>query len=224
MRDTVIIKSFPNGINLILNADSSFDEIVDDIAYKFSEAKAFFGRARMALSIKGRAVTEEEEIKILETIHQNSNLNIVCIVGHDEETDRHFIKALQQMESHLTKDGDGGQFYKGTLKNNQVIETEGSIVILGDVYPGCAVISAKNIIVLGGLYGEAYAGGNGQEDAYIVALEMEPERLTIGDFKYKYNDKKPKWGIRPKVQPKIAHVKNEKIVFDGLTKELLGSF
>ena len=36
--------------------------------------------------------------------------------------------------------------------------------------------------------------------------------------------KQSKWGIRPKVQPKIAHLKSGKIVFDPLTKELLGSF
>lgn len=224
MKEAVLIKSFPNGINLILNADMPFEEIIDEIAFKFSEAKAFFGRVGMALSIEGRAVTEGEEIQILETIHRNSNLNIVCIVGHDEKKDRHYVKALQQVEKRLSGTGEEGQFYKGSLKNNQVIETEGNIVILGDVYPGCAVISAKNIIVLGGLYGEAYAGGNGQGNAYVVALEMEPERLKIGDFKYKYSGKKPKWGIRPKVQPKIAYVKNERIVFDGLTKDLLGSF
>jgi septum site-determining protein MinC len=164
-----------------------------------------------------------EEIRILDTIRRNSNLNIVCIVGRDEETNKNFIKALQHLEKRLSG-GDEGQFYKGSLKNNDVIETESSIVILGDVYPGCAVISAKSIIVLGGLYGEAYAGGNGQENAYVVALEMEPERLKIGDFKYKYKEKTPKWGIRPKVQPKIAYVKNERIVLDALTKELLSSF
>ena len=58
-------------------------------------------------------------------------------------------------------------------------------MVLGSVYPGSAVISAGNIIILGGLYGEAYAGESGREDCYIVALEMEPERLKIGDFKYK---------------------------------------
>ena len=223
MKDAVLIKSFPNGITLILNQESSFEEIMDELAFKFSEAKNFFGKASMALSIEGRQVSDVEEIHILETIKANSNLNIVCIVGHDEEKDKNFIKALHRVEERLTDD-DEGQFYKGSLKNNQVIETESSIVIMGDVYPGCAVFSAKNIIVLGGLYGEAYAGANGQGDAYIVALEMEPERLKIGDFKYKYNGKAPKWGIRPKVQPKIAHVKNERIVFDGLTKELLSSF
>ncbi|MCM1091590.1 MAG: septum site-determining protein MinC [Butyrivibrio sp.] len=223
MRDAVLIKSFPNGISLILNEELPFEDIIREIEFKFSEAKAFFGRASMALSIDGRTVTDEEERQVLEAIHKSSNLNIVCVVGHDEETDKNYIKALQQVEKRLSN-SEESQFYKGTLKDNQVIETEGSIVILGDVYPGCAVISARNIIILGGLYGEAYAGGNGQEGAYVVALEMEPERLKIGDFKYKYDGKKPKWSIRPKVQPKIAYVKNERVVFDALTKELLSSF
>ena len=223
MKDAVFIKSFPNGINLVMREDAEIEEILRELAMKFSEARNFFGTSSMALSMEGRKVTETEEIRILDTIRQNSNVRIVCIVGRDEETNKNYIKALQHMEKKLTG-GDEGQFYKGSLKNREVIETENSIVVLGDVYPGSAVISAGNIIILGGLYGEAYAGGSGIEDCYIVALEMEPERIKIGDFKYKTNAKQSKWGIRPKVQPKIAHLKNGKIVFDPLTKELLGTF
>lgn len=223
MKDAVLIKSFPNGINLVMREDVEMDEILCELAMKFSEARNFFGTSSMALSMEGRKVTETEEIRILDTIRQNSNVRIVCIVGRDEDTNKNYIKALQHMEKKLTG-GDEGQFYKGSLKNREVIETENSIVVLGDVYPGSAVISAGNIIILGGLYGEAYAGGSGREDCYIVALEMEPERLKIGDFKYKTNAKQSKWGIHPKVQPKIAHPKNGKIVFDPLTKELLGAF
>ena len=223
MKDAVLIKSFPNGINLVMREDVEMDEILSELAMKFSEARNFFGTSSMALSMEGREVTETEEIRILDTIRQNSNVRIVCIVGRDEDTNKNYIKALQHMEKKLTG-GDEGQFYKGSLKNREVIETENSIVVLGDVYPGSAVISAGNIIILGGLYGEAYAGGSGREDCYIVALEMEPERLKIGDFKYKTNAKQSKWGIRPKVQPKIAHLKNGKIVFDPLTKELLDTF
>ena len=173
MKDVVVIKSFSNGIRLQLDPACDFDHIIDELAFKFSEAKVFFGKGTMALSIEGRELTDAEEIYILETIRRNSNLNIACIVGHDEEKDKHFLKALQRVKD-MTED-DSGQFYKGSLKNHQVVETGGSVVILGDVYPGCTVISARNIIILGGLYGEAYAGGDGQEDAYIVALEMEPE-------------------------------------------------
>ena len=223
MKDAVLIKSFPNGINLVMREDAEMDEILRELAAKFSEARNFFGTSSMALSMEGRKLTEQEEIHILETIRENSNVRIACIVGHDDEKDKNFIKALQHMEKKFSTEEEG-QFYKGTLKNREVIETENSIVILGDVYPGCAVISAGNIIVLGGLYGEAYAGGSGREECYIVALEMAPERLKIGDFKYKTNAKQSKWGIRPKVQPKIAHLKNGKIIFDPLTKELLGDF
>lgn len=221
MKDAVVIKSFPHGINIIMQDDIPFEEIIDDIAFKFSESKAFFGRASMALSLEGRKLSQTEERHILETIRRNSNVNIICIVGKDNGEEERYLQAVSQMEQNLTG-GNEGRFYKGTLKDGQALETEESIVILGDVYPGCAVISAKNIIVLGGLYGEAYAGGNGRPGAYVVALEMEPEKLKIGDFKYK-NANKTKWGIRPKVQPKIAYVKNKKIIFDTLTKELLGA-
>ena len=222
MKDAVLIKSFPNGITLLMREDVSMEEILQELTVKFTEARNFFGSSTMALSMEGRKVTEAEEILILDTIRVNSNVRIACIVGHDDDTNKNFIKALQHMDKKLSGT-EGGQFYKGTLKNREVIETENSIVVLGDVYPGSAVFSAGNIIILGGLYGEAYAGGDGREDAYIVALEMEPERLKIGDFKYKTNAKQLKWGIHPKVQPKIAHLKGGKIVFDPLTKELLGA-
>ena len=223
MKDLVLIKSFPNGIALHLDGEAPFEQLLEEIAYKFSEARNFFGTASMALSIEDRIVSDPEEIRILDAIHQNSELNIICIVGKDEATNKNYIKALAHMEKKLS-DGGEGQFFRGSLKNKEVLETENSIIILGDVYPGCAVISAKNIIILGGLYGEAYAGGNGQPDAFVAALEMEPERIKIGDFKYKPAAKQSKWGIRPKIQPKTAYVKNEKIVFETLAKEQLCTF
>ena len=221
MKQSVIIKSFPNGIVLHLSEADTFEEILQETAIRFRESRDFFKDAKMALSIKGRQLTEEEENTLLNIISENSDIHILCLVSDDEDTDRMFIKAIS--ETDFSEDGNGnsaGQFYKGTLKNGEVLETEYSIVILGDVYPGSAIISARDIIVLGGLYGEAYAGGNGSDGHYVAALEMSPEKLKIGDFKY-HAKEKSKWGIKPKVQPKIAYVKNKKIVMDSLTKELL---
>lgn len=222
MKNSVVIKSFPSGIVLHLNEDIPFEELLLEIAMKFKESSGFFRDAKMALSIKGRKLTEAEEKRILDTISENSELHIICLIGEDEETERQFVKALSQgdfSETFLT--GGEGHFYKGTLKNGQVLEVESGIVILGDVYPGSAIISAKDIIVLGGLYGEAYAGGNGGNNHYVAALEMSPEKLKIGDFKYNIREKVNRWSIKPKIQPKIAYVKNNKIVMDSLTKELL---
>ncbi|MBQ8233091.1 MAG: septum site-determining protein MinC [Lachnospiraceae bacterium] len=223
MKETVVIKSYHNGITMMLKDDVPFHVILDELALKLSGARNFFGEAKVALSFEGRSLTKEEEIEILDTIHENSDIEIICIVGKDEETDKLYLRAIRQSRKRLIGSSDG-QFYKGSLKNREVLETETSIVILGDVYPGCKVISRGNIIVLGGLYGEAYAGATGEEDHTVVALEMEPEKLKIGDFKYKSAARQKKWGMRPKIQPKIAYVKNERIVFDALTKDLFSGF
>lgn len=224
MKENVIIKSYQNGITLILGEDIPFEELLNEIAFKFHESGRFFGKSKMALSLEGRAITEEEERRILATIQQNCDLNIVCLIGKDEETNHNYLRAIQEVETQQLNTETEGQFYKGTLKNHQILETESSIVVLGDVYPGSAVVSTGNIIILGGLYGEAYAGGNGDEEHYVVALEMEPEKLQIGDFKYTANEKGNKWSVKPKMKPKIAYVKNERIVMEPLTKELLGLF
>ena len=220
MKNMVIIKSFQNGISVYLNSEIPFDELLKEVAFKFRESGNFFKNAKMAMSLEGRPLSEEEERMILNVICENSDLHIVCLVGKDEETNQNYLKAIQQLEYRSKEEGNDGQFYRGTLKNGQILETESSIVVLGDVYPGSAIISTKDIVILGGLFGKAYAGGNGSDGHYVAALEMSPERLQIGDFKYKAS-KPMKWSIRPKVQPKIAYVKDNKVVMEPITKELL---
>ena len=174
----------------------------------------------MEISLEGRTLTEEEERMVLNAICENSDLHIVCLVGKDEEKNQNYLKAIQQLEYRNSEEDNDGHFYRGTLKDGQILETESSIVVLGDVYPGSAIISTKDIVILGGLFGKAYAGGNGSEGHFVAALEMAPERLQIGDFKYKCG-KQMKWSIKPKVQPKIAYVKDNKVVMEPITKELL---
>ncbi len=221
MKNAVIIKSFPNGLSIFLDSEISFSQLLEEIAVKFSESANFFKDARMVLSFEGRVLSDQEERQIVDTISVNSRLNIVCIMGKDEETDRNFVKALQQLSFHQDVLENAGQFYKGTLKDGQILETENSIIVLGDVYPGACIISSKDIVVLGGLYGQAYAGGNGEDGHFVVALEMSPEKLKIGDFKYKTSEKQSKWSIKPKIQPKIAFVNDARVLIEPITKELL---
>lgn len=221
MKNAVIIKSFPNGLSIFLDSELPFSQLLEEIAMKFSESANFFKDASMVLSFEGRVLSDQEERQIVDVISASSRLKIVCIMGKDEETERNFVKALQQLSFHQEVMENAGQFYKGTLKDGQILETENSIIVLGDVYPGACIISSKDIVVLGGLYGQAYAGGNGEDGHFVVALEMSPEKLKIGDFKYKTSEKQSKWSIKPKIQPKIAYVNDARVFIEPITKELL---
>lgn len=221
MKNAVIIKSFPHGLSIFLDSEIPFSRLIEEIALKFRESAHFFKDASMALSFEGRELSEQEERQIIDMISANSSLNIVCIIGKDPQTDQSFARALQRFAFHGEPMENVGQFYKGALKDGQILETDHSIIVLGDVYPGACVISAKDIVVLGGLYGQAYAGGCGDEGHFAVALEMSPEKLKIGDFKYKTSEKQSKWPIKPKIQPKIAYVKDARVLIEPITKELL---
>ena len=218
MKDNILIKKFPNGIRLYLNPDLDFEDLIKEIAAKYNQSRHFFRDARVALAFEGRELTDDEERQIITTIQLNSDIEILCIIGKNEETDRNFVKAIQKVDFQHTD--NYGHFYRGTLKNNQKIEVDSSVVVLGDVYPGSCIVASKDIIILGGLYGEAYAGVGSEESHYIVALEMSPEKIKIGDFRYKPLEKH-RWSIKPKVQPKVAYVKDKHIVIEPITKDLL---
>lgn len=236
----VVIKSLMNGLKLILDANAEFEDILRELAKKCSDGRAFFGNTTMAISIEGRKLSEIEEIRILETIHINCNLNVICIIDHDEDMNYKYIKAIKSMEKKFAENtGDsvpGKNFFRGSLTDGMKLEVDYPIVILGDINPGCSVVSTGSIIVLGGLYGEAMIKKSLTDDdnteidfeseekdavrPFIIALELAPERMVIGDISYT-PAVKPKWGIKHKIEPQIAYHKGRKLVIEPVNKSVL---
>ncbi len=169
MKNSVILKSFPNGISVILDGTISFQELLADIGVKFREADGFFKDASVAISIEGRELTEEQEREILDAITQNSRLKILCLMGKDEEKNLKFLGV--QSKLNFQNDENSGQFYRGTLKDGASIETEHSIIILGDVCEGSCVYSNKDIVVLGTLTGDVYAGAGGEQQSFCCGAQ-----------------------------------------------------
>ena len=66
MKNSVILKSFSNGISVILDSVIPFEELLNDIAVKFRDADGFFKDASVAISLEGRALTEVQERQILD--------------------------------------------------------------------------------------------------------------------------------------------------------------
>ena len=222
MKNSVVLKSFSSGISVIMDDSIPFDELLVDIAAKFKEADGFFKDAAVAISLEGRQLSEAQERQILDAITQNSRLKVLCLMGKDEEKNIKFLGIQNNLN--FQKDENCGQFYRGTLRDGQSIETEHSIVILGDVCEGCSVYSAKDIVILGCLAGEAYAGAAGNNNHFIVALDMNPQKLRIGDLRYIQPAKSSKWGLKPKTVPKIAYTYGGKVQVEPITKELLDNF
>ena len=175
MKDQVLIKSNKYGITIYFDSDSSFEELLEVVKKKFQSASRFFAHAKMAVEYEGRSFTEDEERQLTR--------EILCIIEKNTVTEQVHKKMLDEsLEAIHEKDG---QFYKGTLRGRQVLESEQSIVIIGDIEEGATVASKGNVIVTGTIYGTVIAGASGRRDAVIAALRMQPKKLRIGEVKVK---------------------------------------
>ena len=74
------------------------------------------------------------------------------------------------------------KFHRGSLRSGQKLETEGSIVIIGDVNSGAEVIASDNIVVLGNLRGLAHAGAKGNKKALIAAGLLDTVQIRISNI------------------------------------------
>ncbi len=217
------LKSYPDGLALHIKPEAEMDELLKELTEKFQNSRKFFGNMHVRLAITGKELTREEEDSILDAIEENSDLQIACLVGNDEEMQNLFHTAPEETEpSSVEENLPDGQFYRGTLRKGQSLETEHSVIILGDVNSGAKVFSKKDVIILGALCGEVYAGMDEEERHFICALEFSPEKLKIGNYEYKKKPEKRFWPDSYKKSPKIATLSGDEIVVKPVTKESLG--
>ncbi|MCH5280203.1 MAG: septum site-determining protein MinC [Lachnospiraceae bacterium] len=221
MTGNVILKSSQNGIRVLLSEEVDFEQIVKETKQSFQDASGFFQDASVVISFQGRRLTEEETDELYHAIISACNLHIICLVCTDEGENDYYTKVIQGVRALESEPDQTCQFYKGTLRDGELFESAASVVVLGDILEGAAVIARGNIIVLGGLYGTAYAGVDGSRNRFIAALSLEAEHLRIGDVKYK-KEWKDKLSIKKKQNPRMAVISKDKMIIRDLdfTKEL----
>ena len=204
MKSSVVIKGCKSGMTVILNPDTPFEQLLEDVGKKFKESEKFWGSAQMTLTLEGRELTPIEELQVTDAITANSQIEILCLLDTDANRIARCEKALTERLMELTAR----------------LESDASIVIIGDVERGARVSARGNIVVLGTLAGSAHAGAAGSEDAVITALEMSPMHLRIADLTAKTRSQGKKMGRGPM----IASVSGGNIDVESVKKSFLDYF
>ncbi len=221
MNNLVYIKSFSNGLKIILDDKCEFKDLLEDCKEKFSESKKFFKGSHLAVSFEGRSLSESEESMLVNTIEVFGEFTILYIVSNNEKEEQFFLKAVNSACKTAEKISDLGKIYYGNLKKGETLETPASIVILGDVEPGAILKSNGNIIILGGLYGTACCiNSKDYAKCFITANDMSPEGIFFGEQKYASKEK-PKWVVRPKMTSKIAYYKEGNVCLEQINKNVI---
>ena len=215
MSNHVIIKGKNDRLVIALDPNIDFLDICDILKTKILEAKDFIGNSRMAIEFSGRALTNEEENTLIGIITDNSDIAISYIFSKRADSEEENI-ALDDLNP-LIEEGKT-HFYRGTLRSGSKIESDGNVVVLGDVNPSSIIRARGNVIVLGHLNGTVCAGLGGDDRAFIAAIYFNPIQITIGmktitDIQNEILDSSR---VDKKSKFKIASIKNQEIVVEEL--------
>lgn len=100
--------------------------------------------------------------------------------GPDLGGPEHEAEENRQHHGQEGRRGNPALIIKNTCRSGEVIRYPGDVVVFGDVNPGAVIIADGDIIVLGALRGMAQAGADNDPKATILALNLESQRLQIG--------------------------------------------
>lgn len=232
MKQAVIVKGNINkgakGITVILDNEMPFKELQKCVADKFRELSDFLKQSQMAVAFEGRTLTASQQQSLLDIITENSDIEVLYLMDEDPDKEMLYTRKLEDALQYQQQRSAENMFYKGTLRSGQVVESESSVVIIGDVNPGGKVVSGGNIIILGALKGVACAGITGNRQAFVVALEMKPMQIRIDNIVAKCGDvPSDRHRLRKKKSvdetPKIAILRDENIFIENLDRETLSS-
>lgn len=175
-KNCISINLRKNEIIIKIAEDAEQREIIYDLRKKLPELKKLYKDEKTPIKVTGKVMKNKEIDEIQNLIKGQIDVEIdfdmpktLGLSGIKKAYDR-------EISTSETK------FHRGSLRSGQKLETEGSLVIIGDVNSGAEVVASDNIIVLGNLRGLAHAGAKGNKQAIIAAGLLDTVQIRISNI------------------------------------------
>ena len=186
MNSCISINLRKNYIVIKISETADQRKIINTLTKKMSDLKKLYKDEKTPIKIVGKVLKNKEIDEIQALIKKYIDVEIEFDMPKSLGLSSITRTFKQEIAISETK------FHRGSLRSGQKIETEGSIVILGDVNSGAEVIASDNIVVLGNLRGLAHAGAKGNKEAIIAAGYIDTVQIRISNIVKEINrDEEP---------------------------------
>ena len=175
MKNCVSINLKTDKIVIKIAENAEQKEIIQVLRKKLPELKKMYQDEKTPINVVGKVLKNKEIDEIQELIQKNIDVTVDFDMPKTLGLSSITRTFKQEVAISETK------FHRGSLRSGQRLETEGSIVIIGDVNSGAEVIASDNIVVLGNLRGLAHAGAKGNKNAIIAAGELDAVQIRISN-------------------------------------------
>ncbi len=176
MKNGVFINLKKDEIIIKLNDNASQLEIIESLRRKLPELKKLYKNEKTPITVTGKVLKNKEIDQIKELI--KSKIDVEIEFDMPKGLGLYNIKKTFAKEIAVSET----KFHRGSLRSGQKLESEGSLVIIGDVNSGAEVMASDNIVILGALRGLAHAGAKGNKQAIIAAGIVDTVQIRIADI------------------------------------------
>ncbi len=176
MKNYVSINLKKDEILIKLNEDAERNDIIEGLKKKLQELKKLYKDEKTPIRVTGKVLKNREIDEIQEIIQEKIDVD----VEFDTPKTLGLYSIKKTFDKKITVSET--KFHRGSLRSGQKLESDGSLVILGDVNSGAEVIASDNIVVLGNLRGLAHAGAKGNKQAIISAGLLDTVQIRIANI------------------------------------------
>lgn len=176
MKNYVSINLKKDEILIKLSDEAEQSDIIYSLRKKLPELKKLYKDEKTPIKVTGKVLKNKEIDEIQKLIKNKIDVDIEFDMP--KSLGLHSIKKTFEKEIAVSET----KFHRGSLRSGQKMETEGSVVIIGDVNSGAEVMASDNIIVLGALRGLAHAGAKGNKQAIIAAGLVDTVQIRIANI------------------------------------------
>ena len=217
--EKIKIKGENDGLMLEFPPDLSFLEIVEELSRKLDSGSGFFLRGTLVRVPRNRF--SKEELAELQELFRTHGL--ICRLEKPvpmrsaspvppspkpaaaSVSPQEAMQDAPELQRMLVIDK--------TLRGGQAVETEGSVIVFGNVNPGAQITAGGSVDIRGTCRGVVHAGAAGDSTAFIIADHLMPTQIRIANYVARPPDEPEDSG-----KAERAYVKDGQIVIEPIER------
>ena len=214
--DKIKIKGENGGLMLGFPSDMPFSEIMEELSKKLDSGTGFFLRGTL-VRVPRDYFSKEELAEVQELFRTHG---LICRMAKPEPAVplAAASKEVQPADEAPQDTADAPELQRmliidKTLRGGQAVETEGSVIVFGNVNPGAQITAGGSVDVRGTCRGVVHAGAAGDSTAFIIADHLMPTQIRIANYVARSPDEPEDSG-----KAERAYVRDGQIVIEPIER------
>ncbi|MBI6546022.1 MAG: septum site-determining protein MinC [Cyanobacteria bacterium NC_groundwater_1444_Ag_S-0.65um_54_12] len=213
---TIRFKGWRGGFLIIISPEPPWSIAMQALQERMQVAREFWESAHVMIDLGDRELSNGELDMLFADLTTGFDLQLDGIISKvakvREHACKHYLEVYEELLAVPAKTSSSpepaARYLKGPVRSGMVVEAPGNVVIIGDVNAGAEIRAGGDIVVFGTLRGMAHAGCAGDLTARILAINLRPTQLRIGELIARAPD-----GMQPppSKNPEVATVEDGEI-------------